>query len=589
MKKIILSLGTALIMYIAPAQVSKTIDVATAGGFRTAFITAGGDKTITTNLTVTGNIDARDIKFMRDSMPVLAVLDLEAVQIKAYNGAGGTDLLNTIYPYSANEMPVYSFKNNQTENVTLTSIKLPSSITSIGYYAFSNCKGLTGTLNIPNSVITIENNAFDVCTGMTGTLAIPNSLTSIGLSAFESCSGLTGPLLFPGSLKSIGEGAFRYCTGFTGDLTIPNSVTTIGMGAFDNCSGFTGRLTLSNSLTAINADVFYYCGGLTGTLILPNTVTTIGNGAFYYCKGFTGDLTIPNSVTSIGEQAFNCCTGFTGKLTLPNSITKIDIMAFNDCSGLTGQLIIPGTVATIYQNAFKSCNAMTSCYIPNLVTAINSDAFGDCRGLQKIVVNISLPLGISSNNFDYTNKTTCELIVPFGSKAAYRAADVWKDFTQITEAIFVTLNTQGGNAEAPITTTQTNSTITEPDVPVRDGYSFDGWYKEAACTNAWDFATDIVTAPVTLYAKWTQDPVNITNREISGFKLYPNPATTTLHLANLPQSAQISIFNMDGKLIRQQKMAASESTIDVSILPQGIYIIRIISNDGSGQQKFVKQ
>jgi uncharacterized repeat protein (TIGR02543 family) len=46
-------------------------------------------------------------------------------------------------------------------------------------------------------------------------------------------------------------------------------------------------------------------------------------------------------------------------------------------------------------------------------------------------------------------------------------------------------------------------TVTKPDDPAKAGNTFAGWYKEAAGTNPWNFATDTVTAATTLYAKWT--------------------------------------------------------------------------------------
>ncbi len=65
----------------------------------------------------------------------------------------------------------------------------------------------------------------------------------------------------------------------------------------------------------------------------------------------------------------------------------------------------------------------------------------------------------------------------------------------------VTFNPQGGTAVAP-KTAQYNATITAPTPPTRAGYVFQGWYKEASCTNAWIFSTEKVTADITLYAKW---------------------------------------------------------------------------------------
>ena len=51
--------------------------------------------------------------------------------------------------------------------------------------------------------------------------------------------------------------------------------------------------------------------------------------------------------------------------------------------------------------------------------------------------------------------------------------------------------------------------IVEPVVPVREGYVFGGWYKEAALTTTWNFTTDTVTENTTLYARWTQKTFDV--------------------------------------------------------------------------------
>jgi hypothetical protein len=139
---------------IGQAQVSKTVNV-TAGGLSTALTST--ELATVTNLTITGTIDARDFVTMRDSMPALAVVDISAVTIAAYTGNGGTSS-DTSYP--ANTIPDYSFYNENTSKgkTTLTTILLPSSVTSIGYDAFYNCSGLTSII-IPNSVTSIGNYA----------------------------------------------------------------------------------------------------------------------------------------------------------------------------------------------------------------------------------------------------------------------------------------------------------------------------------------------------------------------------------------------------------------------------------------------
>ena len=241
----------------------------------------------------------------------------------------------------------------------LTSLTIPTSVTSIGSSAFFGCSGLTGDLVIPNSVTWIGSSAFYGCSGLTGSLTFPNSVTSIGESAFSGCNGFTGNLTIPNSVTSIGESAFSGCSGFTGSLTIPNSVTSIGYSAFSGCSGFTGNLIIPNSVTWISEQAFSGCSGFTGNLIIPNSVTSIGGGAFSGCSGFSGSLTIGNSVTSIGDYAFENCSGLTGSLTIPNSVVTIGMFAFRDCAGFSGDLTIGNSVTNMAYDAFSGCSGFT--------------------------------------------------------------------------------------------------------------------------------------------------------------------------------------------------------------------------------------
>lgn len=75
----------------------------------------------------------------------------------------------------------------------------------------------------------------------------------------------------------------------------------------------------------------------------------------------------------------------------------------------------------------------------------------------------------------------------------------------------VTFNSQGGSAVSSITNVDSGTIISAPPAPTRAGYTFAGWYKEAAGTNAWSFAADTVTSDMTLYAKWTSNGSNGSN------------------------------------------------------------------------------
>ena len=298
----------------------------------------------------------------------------------------------------------YSYPNEYTgnvvipPNVTYNGNTYP--VTSIGYYAFQNCSGLTG-VTIPNSVTRIEGNAFSGCSGLTS-INIPNSVTSIGSSAFSGCSGLTS-VTIPNSVTSIGRSAFSGCTGkltincnipdasssynssFGGSLfhqvSIGSNVTTIGNYTFYNCSSI-NTLSLPTSLESIGQAAFYGCSSLKNVNI-PNSVTSIGSSAFSGCSGLTS-VTIPNSVTSIGREAFYNCSRLTS-LTIGNSVTTIGSYAFRGCSGLTN-VTIPNSVTSIENYTFSGCSSLTSLIIPNSITSIGSNAFEGCSGLKSVTI-----------------------------------------------------------------------------------------------------------------------------------------------------------------------------------------------------------
>jgi hypothetical protein len=407
-----------------------------------------------THLTLTGDIDARDVMFMRDSMAALMELDLSGATMVEYTGMEGA--------YPANEMPEYSFSfslfgdsHMNMGKTSLTAVKLPGSITSIGFDAFHNCRSLP-SVTIPSSVTDIGSGAFSNCNELTS-VTIPSSVKTIGDDAFSGCYSLTGALNIPDSVTTIGKCAFYQCASLT-SVTIGNSVTTIGKSAFHQCGSLTGTLTIPNSVTTIDKHAFDQCRGLTGTLIIPNSVTTIEEYAFYQCSGLTS-VAISNSVTTISSHAFSACRSLTS-VTIPQSVTTIDVAAFSGCIALT-DIAIPSSVKAIGSAAFDGCIRLNSVIIPNSVTAINSHAFAGCRSLTGITIpNSVAAIGIGAfagcsglasvtnlsttpqtviinddgyyvDIFDVVDKSKLILRVPAEAVDAYKAADVWKDFGSI--------------------------------------------------------------------------------------------------------------------------------------------------------------
>jgi hypothetical protein len=472
------------ILYVAASQwnsipnivetesMSKTVNI-TSPGTLSIILTADQLNTIN-KLTITGTIDARDFKTMRDLMPLLTNLDISGVSIAAYTGTAGTYSTSSIV-YPANEVPADAFYNptSGSGKISLTSVTLPLNITSIGNYAFQRCSGLTGVYIIPSSVINIGNYAFNYCSKLTN-VTLPAALTTIGTYAFYGCSAITG-VTIPTSVTSIGIAAFSYCNYLTA-ITVQsgnNNYSSVDGILFNKNQtsllqypgAKAGSYIIPSTVTSIADYAFYYCSGLTGVTI-PATVTTIGNYTFYNCYVLT-NVTIPSAVTTIGNYAFTYCTSLT-TITIPSAVTSIGTRAFNYCTKLTainvesgnlnysgisgvlfdknqntliqypgakaGSYIIPGTVTSIADYAFYYCNKLTSIDIPSAVKTIGNYAFYYCSGLTSIYVN-SKPIALSSSyTFTGVNTTTSTLYVPFGTKALYTATSFWNSFVNIVES-----------------------------------------------------------------------------------------------------------------------------------------------------------
>ena len=177
-------------------------------------------------------------------------------------------------------------------------------VTSIGRYAFSECKRLTGSLVIPKGITSIGDYAFNQCSNLTGSLVIPEGVVTIGNHAFNDCNGFTGSLIISLGTTEIGPFAFNGCSNLTGSLVIPEGVAKIGEYAFNGCTGFNESLVLNQGIVSIGNLAFNKCSGLKGSLTLPEGLLEIGNNSFYKCTGFDETLTLPKSLLTIGTDAF---------------------------------------------------------------------------------------------------------------------------------------------------------------------------------------------------------------------------------------------------------------------------------------------
>ena len=344
---------------------------------------------------------------------------------------------------------------------SIQNINLPSGITSIGEFAFQNCRNLT-SVEIPNSVTNIGRSAFAGYTKLTGNtwenavylgntenpylylwkplntdisaITLHKNTKTLDVEALSSCTSLASISVEAENAKysavgnclldtenmalvkgcnnsiiptnrgitSIGERAFYRCAGLTG-ITIPDSVTSIGDVAFNSCSSLT-RVTIPDSVTEIGSSAFAYCSNLT-SINIPDGVTSISGSMFSNCDRLTS-IVIPDSVTSIGDSAFEHCTSLTS-VTIPDSVTSIG------------------------DHAFRLCDNLTSVTFGKGVTSIGKYAFYLDSSLETLTFLAETPPVIDTSvSITSTIPTTVtQIIVPKGCADAYKNTFYsWRDY-----------------------------------------------------------------------------------------------------------------------------------------------------------------
>jgi len=226
-------------------------------------------------------------------------------------------------------------------------------VMTIGDYAFSYCTSLTeflvssGNPNFSSGDGVLYDKdkttliAYPV--GKTeSSFEIPSSVTTIGGFAFGGCTSLAS-VAIPSSVTTIGEGAFSDCTSLA-SVAIGDGVTTIGNNAFSYCTSL-ASVAIPSSVTSIGGFAFYECTSL-ASVAIPSSVTTIGDYAFSYCTSLAS-VAIGDGVTTIGDYAFDSITfkdenGNTIAVTANNLKGKefIGTGASTDLELKTGKMIV---------------------------------------------------------------------------------------------------------------------------------------------------------------------------------------------------------------------------------------------------------
>lgn len=158
----------------------------------------------------------------------------------------------------------------------------------------------------------------------------------------------------------------------------------------------------------------------------------------------------------------------------------------------------------------------------------------------------------------------------------------------------VTFNMNGHGAQVAPQTVEEGGTASKPVDPTADGWTFDGWYADAAFSGKFDFGT-VITADTIVYAKWAEAPVPPV-----GYKIIEGADSTWTKgsgigapfTSNAPFSKFVEV-KVDGAVVDAANYTAEEGSTKVTFtagymetLDVGAHTLEIASTDGSASTRF---
>ncbi len=364
------------------------------------------------SLTLVGTMNAQDFETINEELINLTSLNIQNVSIEAISSK---DLiLGTSSSFAANELPANSFFG-----MNLSSVVLPSSLTSIGAGAFANSK--IESISIPTSVVSIGSYAFADCDNLT-TLTIPSSVKTIGDYLASGCDNLRSVDMQSSLITEVAPYAFYNCCGLA-DVAFPPCLLAIGESTFAGTSSLSS-IILPDNLSVIGDRAFQYSN--IDEVSIPANTESIGRYAFANCNNLMSVI-IDGENPTLGEGVFFYCSKLYS-LSFKRQ-TEIPDLAYAGTDALNLKTLDLNTTQSIGRYAFAD-NKSEKIEFGSDLTMLDDHAMEGMIDLTEVIVaslGSNVPQ-VGENVFEGIDQPSVQLIVEDGSEDVWKTAEQWKEF-----------------------------------------------------------------------------------------------------------------------------------------------------------------
>lgn len=283
-------------------------------------------------------------------------------------------------PDSITEFGGFAFCNN----TSLEKVHIGKGLKQLGYAMFKWCDGLEEVDLSETNLQILPAFAFAECRSLSS-VKLPSSLQSMGINCFSGCVELASVEIRDG-LSWIGDNAFEKCG--LESVVIPNSVTHLGYYAFAENKSLQ-EVTIGSGISAVPEGCFTECTALK-SIKLPDNIKEIEDYAFHRCYDLT-DIDFGSGVNTIDSYAFSFCTSLE-EVSFPANVKSMRERVFADCTSLKRVNYTPNVMTSIPTEAFIRCTALETVELPEGLVEIGNFAYRNCSGLKKIVLPSTLKL-----------------------------------------------------------------------------------------------------------------------------------------------------------------------------------------------------